>query len=768
LVDSKAYRRAGFGLERLGLVCARWPRIFAVILVALFAFGVYGVVVVEQDDQVSSLFRSDREEFRKFQDVRDLFRESENDVGIILEAPDVLTRENLVAAHQIYLDIFLEDGVASVFSLFTLREPPDEEGNYPPIFPDPIPEGEEYDKLRDLIEAHPLIMGRTVSLDKKNILIVAALDSDPETSLNELVTRIERVVRETADPIGMNVYLAGVPVLRNHVMTALNRDRITFNAIGFALGVIICFLFMRSVAYALLASAPPLFAVVFSVGLMGWTGLSLNALSNVLPALVMVLAFADSMHMVFAVREGLSNGLSGPEAAKFSVRKVGPACVLTSMTTALALATITVTSSELITSFGWIAAMGAVIAFIAVITVVPTFSALLLKQKGNTTVPNAPLVRGLSAMCEGLARKIDRQPAIFIFLGFLVLLFGFTLTLQLEPRYQISKYLPDNPALLDGTAKMDDHFGGAVDILAVVRWTGGRSQADLLEAVSAIRDVHNAVESHPLITNTWSVEAIRLWLTDSAPSGGLGLLASFIADLPPHWLDRLLAPIGNAALVAGRVPDLEATEIRGLADDLEQMTGAAIAKYDDVTVEITGISALSARESAPMIRMLAVSVFGAVMLVVVLIGISFRSLRAAAYSFVPNLIPIALGGLVLYALDRGLTYQATIALTLAFGIAVDDTIHFLYHVGQDGWDRVGERVSHTMRKLGPILIVTTLVLGVGFAVTLLSTLPSIRGFGEISIAVLFFALFADLLVLPALIMRFQKRRQAAQERRSIS
>lgn len=763
MIDSNAYRRAGFGLERIGIVCANWPRLSAVILIILFALGLVGVSNVEQDDQVSNLFRSERFEFEKFQNVRDLFRESENDVGIILEAPDMLTRENLVAARNIYFDIFLEDGVASVFSLFTMREPPDAEGNYPPIFPDQIPDGAAYDELRAIVEAHPLIMGRTISKDKKNVLIVAALDSEPGKSLNELVTRLERVVSETADPLGIKVYMAGVPVLRNHVKQALDRDRVVFNVIGFAFGMIICGLFMRSFRYAAIASLPPIFALVFSVGLMGWTGLAMNALSNVLPALVMVLAFADSLHMVFAVREGLAKGMSGPEAAKYSVRRVGPACVLTSMTTAIALAAITFTSSELITSFGWIAAMGAVIAFVAVITTIPTFTALFLKPTPKGVAPpQAPLVNGLSNICLALTRHLAKRPMAYILGGVALLVFGMWSASQLQPRYQISAYLPDNPALLEGTHKMDDHFGGAIDILAVVRWEG-KDQADLLNAVSAIRDVHNAVESHPLITNTWSVEALRLWLTDSAQTGGLGLLADFIASLPPHWLDRLLAPAGNAALVAGRVPDLESAEIRRLTEDLDRMTSEAIEKYDGVSVELTGISTLSARESAPMIIQLTFSVLSAVIVVVLLIALSFRSFRAARLSLIPNLIPISMGFALLYLLDRGLTYEATIALTLAFGIAVDDTIHFLYHVGRDGWDTIAEdgRIEETMSHIGPILILTTMVLGVGFAVTQFSTLPSIRGFGEISIAVLFFALVADLLVLAAIILWIRKRAKVA-------
>ncbi len=753
-------RQIGFGLEKIGLVCAHWPRIAALLIVIAFAIGVFGALKVENDNQLSALFRSDRIEFQKFDAVRQLFRESENDVAIMLEADDVLTREHLQAALDTYLDVFLLDGVASVFSLFTLREPPDAEGNSDPIFPSPLPRGDEYQDLRNLIEDHPLIMGRTVSQDKTLILIIAALDSDPDMGLHELVTSIRETAEGIAEPAGMTVYMAGVPALRDQVNTARDQDRIVFNIAGFVLGILICAIFLRSVRYTALAAIPPMIAVALSLGVLGYTGFPLNALSNVLPALVMVLCFSDSLHMAFAVRDGISQGMTGPEAAAYSVRRVGPACVLTSLTTAVALMAVTVTSSELISSFGISASIGAVMAFISVITVVPTIAALFIKPSTDGVRVAVPLVDGLSRNCERLGLVVAGRPKIFASLGVILVALGLWASFLLQPYYRISSYLPDNDAIYNGVDRMDRYFGGAVDILAVVRWEG-QGEERMQEVVAAVRDVHNAMDGHPDITNAWSIEAIRLWLTDSASTGGVTELAKFIASLPPHWLDRLLAPGGNAALVAGRVPDLEARGYRRIADELEQLTAEAIRPYSGMTVEITGISALSARESGPMIRQLGYGLISAVVVIILLLGFSFRSVKAAAYSFIPNLLPVVLGTGCLWLAGVGLRYETVIALTVAFGIAVDDTVHFLYHLGRDGWHNSNQReaVIGTLREIGPILVLTTLVLAVGFSVTLSSALPQLRAFGLVSIAVLFFALLADMLFLPGLLL-WKNKRQA--------
>lgn len=754
-------RHVGFGLEKIGLVCARWPRIAAIILLSLFVIALNGAAQVKQEDQISALFRSDGAEFLKFDAVQQLFRESENDVAIILEADDVLTRERLQAALDTYLDVYLLDGVASVFSLFTLRVPPDEEGVSDPIFPSPLPRDEEYQELRDLIESHPLIMGRTVSHDKTNILIVAALDSNPDISLQDLVASIRKTAEEIAGPVGMQVHLAGVPALRVQIKTALSHDRAIFNIVGYLLGVLICLIFLRSFGYAALAAAPPLVAVVFSLSILGYAGIPLNALSNVLPPLVMVLAFADSMHMAFAVRDGVSQGMTGPEAAAFSVRRVGPACVLTSLTTALALASVTLASSDLISSFGLAAFLGAIVAFVSVITVVPTIAALVIKAKSRRPQHAVPLVDSLSKLCAGLGGSIARRPRVFALSGIVLVILGLWASLSLDPHYRISAYLPDNDQIYNGVDRMDRQFGGAVDILAVVRWEG-QSEEQLREVVAAVRDVHNAMDSHPQITNAWSIEAIRLWLTDGESTGGVNELAKFIASLPAHWLDRLLAPVGNAALVAGRVQDLEAAGYRVIADELEVLVAEAIRPYPGVTVEITGISTLSSRMSGPMIQQLGLGLLTAILTVLVLIAISFRSIRVALLSFLPNLLPVVLGGACLWLAGVGLRYETVIALTVAFGIAVDDTIHFLYHLGRRNWAGATpvETVLGTLKEIGPILILTTLVLSVGFSVTFASSLPQMRAFGMVSMAVLFFALMADLLFLPALVLWNKNKRKA--------
>lgn len=744
--------KIGFGLERIGLACANWPRTSGVLLLIAFLVSLYGTSLVRMEDQVSELFRSDRVEFQKFDNVRKLFRESENDIAILIEAPDVLTREALEAARNVHLDSLLIDGVASALSMFSMYETPDANGDADPLFPEPLPQGAAFEDLRARLLVNPVVAGRMFSSDLSHVLIVLALDPTVERPMGELIEEIRNTAEEIVEPLGYNVYLGGVPVLRDFVTTAIARDRIMFNIIGFIVGLVVSYLFLRSVRYTAVAAAPPLSAVVFSLGLMGFGGISLNPLSVVLPPLVMVLAFADSLHLVFAARRALARGMSGQQAAIHAVRSVGPACVLTSLTTAIALATITIASSELIASFGLVASLGAVMAFFAVIMVTPTLIALLLKPGETARLEKAPWIMWLSRNCGAVADWSGNNARVVSLLGALVIGAGLWATWTLKPHYQLSAYLPDDAVVRTTTERMDRLFGGAFDMLAVVRWEG-QDTAALMTMVEAVRDVHNVIESNPSISNTWSIEALRRWIAPGTEQGGEMQLANFIAGLPRHWLDRLLSPSENAALIGGRIPDLESAEIRDIADWVEARAKTAVAPYPGVSVEITGITTLSARESAPMIRQLAIGLVSAIFIVMVLLAVSFRSIWAALYSLLPNLLPLVLGGTALAVMGVGLRYETVIALTLAFGIAVDDTIHFLYHVGRGGWREARTRatVLATAQRIGPVLAVTTIVLAIGMAVTLISALPSIRGFGGMAIVVLVLALVADLVLLPAIL-----------------
>ena len=140
-------------------------------------------------------------------------------------------------------------------------------------------------------------------------------------------------------------------------------------------------------------------------------------------------------------------------------------------------------------------------------------------------------------------------------------------------------------------------------------------------------------------------------------------------------------------------------------------------------------------------------------MVIGIMALAFRSLWVLFISILPNLFPIVAAGFLIYLADIGLGYASVIALTVAFGLSVDDCIHFLarYRLAQSETSGVRTALNDTLTHIGPVLILTTGVLIAGLAVTGLSNLPAMRLFGILIVVTLLGALLADLIILPAMI-----------------
>jgi predicted RND superfamily exporter protein len=180
--------------------------------------------------------------------------------------------------------------------------------------------------------------------------------------------------------------------------------------------------------------------------------------------------------------------------------------------------------------------------------------------------------------------------------------------------------------------------------------------------------------------------------------------------------------------------------------------------HPDFRISVTGLAAIAARNSAAMIGQLNASLTVEMLVVAAFIGLAFRSITVMVVSIMPGLFPIVASGAVLWALGEGLQFASIVALTIAFGLGLDATIHYLNRLRLEesaGGDPV-ENIVRASMLVGPALILTTLVLACGLGVTVLSDLPSLRLFGWLSAATLIAALAGDLLILPASVALMRK------------
>ena len=147
---------------------------------------------------------------------------------------------------------------------------------------------------------------------------------------------------------GLTAQLSGVPVMQLEIRNAVERDRLVYNAVGFIAGCLIAILFFRRVSFMIIAAAPPLIAILLSLGALGWLDFRLNMFLNVMTPLIMVISFSDSMQLTFAARDRLIAGDDKYEAFRNAVLTVGPACVLTHGTAGLSFVALQFSSSDLI------------------------------------------------------------------------------------------------------------------------------------------------------------------------------------------------------------------------------------------------------------------------------------------------------------------------------------------------------------------------------------------------------------------------------------
>jgi predicted RND superfamily exporter protein len=269
------------------------------------------------------------------------------------------------------------------------------------------------------------------------------------------------------------------------------------------------------------------------------------------------------------------------------------------------------------------------------------------------------------------------------------------------------------------------------------------------DTLDTIAGVHSILEQQAGVGNVWSLETLRRWLREKAGINDVGILKQYVDILPVHLTRRFISENEDSVVVSGRIPDVDASQLLPVIDELDQELNTVRTAHPGYKIAVTGLAAIAARNSANMIGKLNRALTIEIVFVAAFIGFAFRSFLVMLLSILPGIFPIVLSGTVLWLLGDGLNFSAVVALIVSFGLGLSATIHFLNRLRLE--DRPdsdpGVGVERATVLVGPALILTSVVLACGLAVTVLSDLPSLRTFGWLSAFAMIAALIADLLIL---------------------
>jgi predicted RND superfamily exporter protein len=465
------------------------------------------------------------------------------------------------------------------------------------------------------------------------------------------------------------------------------------------------------------------------------------------------------MQITFAARDRLLAGDDKVTAFRNALLIVGPACVLTHATAGVSFIALQFSASDLIRTFGEAGLIATAVALIAVLLGVPLLGVLLIRNEAEFVAAVGNMDNALDVLrriCRWIAIRMVTRPGLYSLISLLVvggLSLGYT---QLQARYRLAEQVPDREQAVQASHRLDLKLTGANPFDVYIQFPKGASLYSP-ETLAIIADVHSLLEHQPGIGNVWSLDTLRRWLAEKLNKSDVETLKQYVDMLPPYLTRRFISAEQDAVIVSGRVPDSDASQLLPIVDRIDQQLSGVRAKYPSYKIGVTGLSVISARNSALMIDKLSRGLTIEIVFVAAFIGIAFWSPVVMLISILPGLFPIVFAGSLLLLLGQGLQFASVIALTVSFGLGLSATIHFLNRLQIEDIDpdpAVG--VERATILVGPPLILTSAVLACGLAMTVLSSLPSLRLFGWLSAIAMLAALFADLFMLRPIAMFLSK------------
>jgi len=734
-------RSIGFGLETLGHLTLRWPRVVAVFVLALTAFCLWQLPRSSVDGDLLRVYAHSGPDYDAYRELADTFGTFENDIYVLVRSPNLTSPETIEAIREMALGLTLSDYLSGSMSAFTLRKPGPDGGTLP-VVPEGMTSPEQVEAaLTDLARNDPL-MRNLINPDLSGVVIILFPN---QQIVNERGTKpmIEdlRASLDLYASDNLQIELTGPPIWTSEMLGATVDDQIKFTIYGFSLGALIAFLSLRSLWGALLVAATPALAVFWVMGLIIALFGSFTFLTIIVTTIILVIAFAESLFFVFNWLAYWRDGMDPYKAVDETVRVIGPASALTMLTTLVSFASLSLTAGQGVREFSIAGTIACLTNFVCLMTFLP----LLLKSaiRLGLKLPKTPsfAIRALIPVSWWFATKLGRPLAALAILVTGLLFIPYFL---IEPRFSIEDYMTKDSAALAAAESIDSGVGGVAPIYISVPLKEGIpniGDADF----ETVKTVHAIVEKHLGPNKVVSAASYKFYENS-------GFSRDQILNAVGELKRRFVTPEGMQALVTGFMPTIISS------DEIERLVEAIGADIGAAGIEgasVGGFRILTTYGTETIVRGLQMDLTLSVLVNLFLIGFAFRSWRVALATAIPNLFPILGTEAWLWSSGSGLQLATVLSLTIAFGIAVDDTTHFLSHYlharREEGKDH-RQAVRFTMDRIGGAIVATTLILCSGTAIVMFSALPQVALFGTLFVITLALALLGDVFILPALLI----------------
>jgi len=712
-----------------------------------------------KNDKDTDFFHEHRKRFESDNDF--IFISVERDEGVfnyeflnhVSNLVDTLEQDSLVKSISCLTN--MEDFVKTPFSRAVFKTP----------F---ITNCDTCDYTNDSLKifSRPELKGLFINKDATGLLIyIKHAENISKEKCDQLKLKIDNLLKQ----YNLNNYhYAGRAIGQSYYIDVMQYETVFFIALSFILVIIFLWFSFKSWwgiwIPLLIVSA----SMIWITGFMSLVKEPMNLVLTVLPSIIFVVAMSDVIHLVSKFLEELRLGHSQNEAIKIAYKEVGVATLLTSITTAIGFVTLLTVTMRPVQIFGIYTALGVLFAFVLAYTLLPALLVLVKPPKlSQISIVKNYWYRFLHHSFSFILNKYKTLVLIFIAVLFVI---GFGIS-KLEANYFLLEDLKKDNVMRSQFDYFDKEYMGLRPFELVVEVKQSSKKVTDYDVILELEKLDSFLVSDYGLTQTFSVVSVLKSANRTEHGGQMSYFKlpseketqKFLKQIKKFDRTQQMSLLMDSSLTYARLSstlgDVGKYEVDEKNKRLFKFIDASIDK-DLIKVHLTGTGHLLDKNMSNLSSSLTKGLLIAICLVSLLMGLLYKSLKMVLIAIVPNVLPLLMLAAIMGYFGIDLKVSTAVIFTISFGIAVDDTIHFMskFKLELGKGKSTLYALKRTYLSTGRAIVLTTLILCSGFLLLIMSDFLGTFYVGLLLSLTLLFALIADLFILPVLLLLFFKKK----------
>ena len=579
----------------------------------------------------------------------------------------------------------------------------------------------------------------------------------------DLIPKIEEFEKTSK----INVHISGMPYVRTLNSQNIIDEIEIFIIAAILITSLIFFFFFRSYRATFISMLVVIIGVMWTFGILGFLEYEITVLTALIPPLIIVIGIPNCIFLINKYQHEVNKHGNKAKSLQRVITKVGNATLMTNTTTASGFATFIITQSKLLTEFGTVASMSIMAIFILCLLIIPIiYSYMPIPSDKHLEHLNKKWINKLGDWIESTVKS--RNIVIYI-TSVCLLVLSIIGMYQIKTSGSLLEDMPKNAGFYKDIEFYEKEFNGVMplEILINTKRSKGVLKRSTLKKMNALEDL---IIEIPELSKPISVVSLVKYTKQAFYNGNPkyyqlptaqenGFIMSYAKNTSNNLslLKNYVDTTGQYARITTFIKNSGIDEM----DRIEEALNNEIRKqFDDrYEVSITGKAYLFQKGTNFLIKNLILSLTLAIILISLFMAYMFRSFRMIVISLVPNLLPLLITAGVMGYLGVSIKPSTILVFSIAFGISVDDTIHFLAKYRQElissRWS-IKKSVFAALRETGVSMFYTSIVLFFGFSVFITSNFGGTVALGALISGTLLLAMMANLILLPTLLLSLER------------